>query len=417
LNRTGWGKPVTFEKPWYPSLRQKGTSEFMKKIRIGMFSWESLHSIRVGGIAPHVSELSEALVAEGHEVHLFTRGQENNDDIINGVHYHRIACDRTGGIVEQMNRMCDGMYCRFLDVREKAGEFDVLHGHDWHPVNVLCRIKAQFGLPFVLTFHSTEWGRNGNRHGDWWEAKEISHREWLGGYEASDVITTSRVLREEVQHIYKIPDYKMWEIPNGINVGKIKRQVDPGKIKRNYGIHPCLPVVLFTGRMSYQKGPDLLVEAAAKVLRKRDAQFVLIGEGEMRTHCEYQAQKLGIGNSCNFLGYAPDNTLIDWYNACDLVCVPSRNEPFGIVVLEAWDAQKPVVASDAVALVENFRTGIIAHKEPSSIAWGLNYVLEGLGRNRMGEKGYDLLKKRYNWETIARKTIEVYEKVMEKMSI
>jgi glycosyltransferase involved in cell wall biosynthesis len=364
-----------------------------------------------------VSELSEALVAEGHEVHLFTRGQENNDDIINGVHYHRIACDRTGGIVEQMNRMCDGMYCRFLDVREKAGEFDVLHGHDWHPVNVLCRIKAQFGLPFVLTFHSTEWGRNGNRHGDWWEAKEISHREWLGGYEASDVITTSRVLREEVQHIYKIPDYKMWEIPNGINVGKIKRQVDPGKIKRNYGIHPCLPVVLFTGRMSYQKGPDLLVEAAAKVLRKRDAQFVLIGEGEMRTHCEYQAQKLGIGNSCNFLGYAPDNTLIDWYNACDLVCVPSRNEPFGIVVLEAWDAQKPVVASDAVALVENFRTGIIAHKEPSSIAWGLNYVLEGLGRNRMGEKGYDLLKKRYNWETIARKTIEVYEKVMEKMSI
>ncbi|MFA7037426.1 MAG: glycosyltransferase family 4 protein, partial [Methanosarcina sp.] len=331
----------------------------MKKIRIGMFSWESLHSIRVGGIAPHVSELSEALVAEGHEVHLFTRGHENNDDIINGVHYHRIAGDRTGGIVEQMNRMCDGMYCRFLDVREKAGEFDVLQGHDWHPVNVLCRIKAQFGLPFVLTFHSTEWGRNGNRHGDWWEAKEISHREWLGGYEASDVITTSRVLREEVQHIYKIPDYKMWEIPNGINVGKIKRQVDPGKIKRNYGIHPCLPVVLFTGRMSYQKGPDLLVEAAAKVLRKRDAQFVLIGEGEMRTHCEYQAQRLGIGNSCNFLGYAPDNTLIDWYNACDLVCVPSRNEPFGIVVLEAWDAQKPVVASDAVALVENFRTGII----------------------------------------------------------
>jgi glycosyltransferase involved in cell wall biosynthesis len=386
----------------------------MNKIRIGMFSWESLHSIRVGGISPHVSELSEALAAEGHEVHLFTRGNENSDEVINGVHYHGIACDRTGGIVEQMNRMCDGMYCRFLDVREKAGEFDILHGHDWHPVNVLCRIKAQFGLPFVLTFHSTEWGRNGNLHGDWWEAKEISHREWLGGYEASDVIVTSTILKEEIQHIYKIPDYKMWEVPNGINVGKIKRKVDPGKIKENYGIHPYRPVVLFTGRMSYQKGPDILVEAASKVLKKRDAQFVLIGEGEMRAQCENQAYRLGIGDSCNFLGYAPDNTVIDWFNACDLVCVPSRNEPFGIVVLEAWDAKKPVVASDAVALVENFRTGVIAHKEPSSIAWGLNYVLEGLGRNKMGEKGYDLLKKRYNWGTIARKTIEVYEKVMEK---
>ncbi len=386
----------------------------MKKIRIGMFTWESLYSIRVGGISPHVSELSDALAAEGHEIHLFTRAREDNDEIINGVHYHRIACEQTGGIVEQMNRMCDGMYCRFLDVREKAGEFDILHGHDWHPVNVLCRIKAQFGLPFVITFHSTEWGRNGNRHGDWWEAKEISHREWLGGYESSEVVTTSTILKDEVRHIYKIPDYKLWEVPNGINVGKIKREIDAGKIKRNYGIHPCLPVVLFTGRMAYQKGPDLLVEAAAKVLKKRDARFVLIGEGEMRAHCEYQAQKLGIGNSCNFLGYAPDNTVIDWFNACDLVCVPSRNEPFGIVVLEAWDAKKPVVASDAVALIDNFRTGIVAHKEPSSIAWGLNYVLEGLGHNRMGEKGYELLKKKYNWKTIAEITLDVYRKVIEK---
>lgn len=381
----------------------------MRKIRLGMFSWESLYSIRVGGISPHVSELSEALAVEGHEVHLFTRGRDNSDDFIRGVHYHRVASDQNGGIVEQMNRMCDNMYFRFIDVREEAGEFDILHGHDWHPVNVLCRIKAQLGIPFVLTFHSTEWGRNGNRHGEWWEAKEISHREWLGGYESSDVITTSKILTEEVQRIYKIPDYKLWEIPNGINMGKIRRKIDQGKIKKLYGIPPSLPVVLFTGRMAYQKGPDMLVEAAAMVLRKRNAQFVLIGDGEMRSSCESQANKLGIGNSCNFLGYAPDKTVIEWFNACDLVCVPSRNEPFGIVVLEAWDAKKPVVATDAVAIVENFKTGIVTYKDPSSIAWGLNYVLEGLGRSSMGENGHDLLKSRYNWKKIAEETYEVYK--------
>ncbi len=69
----------------------------MKKFRIGMFSWESLYSIRIGGISPHVSELSEALAAEGHEVHLFTRGHEDSDEIINGVHYHRVTCDQNGG--------------------------------------------------------------------------------------------------------------------------------------------------------------------------------------------------------------------------------------------------------------------------------------------------------------------------------
>lgn len=63
----------------------------MKKIRIGMFSWESLYSIRVGGISPHVSELSDALAAKGHEVHLFTRDRENKDEIINGVYIgHRL---------------------------------------------------------------------------------------------------------------------------------------------------------------------------------------------------------------------------------------------------------------------------------------------------------------------------------------
>lgn len=386
----------------------------MEKIRIGMFSWESLYSIRVGGIAPHVTELSEALASTGHEVHLFTRSEGNFDQVINGVYYHGVSREKNCGIVEQMNRMCDAMYCRFLDVREKAGDFDVLHGHDWHPVNVLCRLKAEFGIPFVLTFHSTEWGRNGNRYGEWEEAKEISHREWLGGYECAEVITTSTMLRAEIKRIYKIPDYKLREIPNGINVGKIRREIDPGKIKTRYGIHPCLPVVLYTGRMCYQKGPDLLVEAAAKVLKRRDAGFVLIGEGEMRSYCEHQAQRLGIENSCNFLGYAPDNTVIDWFNACDLVCVPSRNEPFGIVVLEAWDARKPVVASEAVSLVENFQTGIIAHKEPSSIAWGLNYVLEGLGKNHMGQKGYSLLKTKYNWRTIAEKTLKVYEEVISR---
>ena len=86
-----------------------------------MFSWESLYSISLGGIAPHVPELSEALAVEGHEVHLFTRGREKNDEIINGIHFHRVACDQNGGTVEQMNRMCDRMYCRFLDVREKEG--------------------------------------------------------------------------------------------------------------------------------------------------------------------------------------------------------------------------------------------------------------------------------------------------------
>lgn len=84
-------------------------------MRIGMFSWESLYSIKVGGIAPHVSEISEALAKEGHEMHVFTRRREFDlYDGINGVHYHRVNSNSAGGLIYQMDMMCDTFDDRFL---------------------------------------------------------------------------------------------------------------------------------------------------------------------------------------------------------------------------------------------------------------------------------------------------------------
>ena len=95
----------------------------MNKLRIGVFAWGSLYSIKVGGIAPHVSELSETLAAKGHEVHIFTRsGGLSNHEEINGVHYHGVMHDQSSSIVNEMDRMCDAMYSRFLDVRGTYGK-------------------------------------------------------------------------------------------------------------------------------------------------------------------------------------------------------------------------------------------------------------------------------------------------------
>ncbi|MEZ5336236.1 MAG: glycosyltransferase family 4 protein [Methanolobus sp.] len=196
----------------------------METMRIGMFSWESLHSAKVGGLAPHVTELSEHLAKMGHEVHIFTRSAWYRDyDEINGVHYQRCSFDESGDILEQMDKMCDAMYERFRHVSEQFGEFDIIHGHDWHPVNVLNRIKYEHSKPYVMTYHSTEWGRNGNVSVNSSTAREVSYREWLGGYESSEVIITSENFKREVQDIYHIPDYKISIIPNGIAPGKMEK--------------------------------------------------------------------------------------------------------------------------------------------------------------------------------------------------
>lgn len=387
----------------------------METLRIGMFAWESLHAIRVGGLAPHVSELSEALAAKGHEVHVFTRaGKHSAYDVVNGVRYQRVQNDQSDGIIHQMDSMCDTMVDRFYAVERLFGKFDILHGHDWHPVMALNRIKHNSGRDYVFTFHSTEWGRNGNKFGTWHEAREISHREWSGGYESRKVIVTSHALMEEVQFLYNIPAYKINLIPNGIFPKKIKKHIDPGTVKKRYGIHPLAPVILFVGRMTYQKGPDLLVDAIPWVLNRRgDTKFIFAGEGDMRNECERKAKQLGVSHACRFLGYVQDSELVDLINACDILVVPSRNEPFGIVVLEAWDAGKPVIGTDAVHIIDNFVNGIKARAYPESIAWCVTDVINKPDALRwMGGQGKKLIDNLYNWNLVANETVKVYNSIL-----
>ncbi|VVB72119.1 D-inositol-3-phosphate glycosyltransferase [uncultured archaeon] len=385
-------------------------------MRIGMLSWESLYSIKVGGVAPHVSELSEALARLGHEVHIFTRrGDFESYDKINGVHYQRVDTDSYGDILTQMNRMFDGLYDRFIEVQKLFGKFDVVHLHDLHPVTALSRINREFGLPYVLTMHSTEWGRNGNHFGHG-ISQEISHREWLGCYEATVVIVTTRRMQDELMWIYTLPEKKIRIIPNGIVMGKMRKGLDAGRVKEKYGIHPMAPMVLFCGRMSIQKGPDLLVEAVPRVLAKRsDARFVFMGEGGMRPECERRARELGVADACRFLGYTTSSEKEELVNACDLMCIPSRNEPFGVVVLEAWDACKPVVATEAVSIIKNFEDGLLAYIQPESIAWCINRLLSNPEEMmKLARAGCSRIDAEFSWDHIAERTEEVYKQILEK---
>jgi glycosyltransferase involved in cell wall biosynthesis len=383
-----------------------------------MLSWESLYSIKVGGVAPHVSELSEALARRGHEVHVFTRrGDFESYDKINGVHYQRSDVDSSGDIVAQMNRMDDALCDRFPAVQKLFGSFDILHGHDWHPVPPLSRIKKDYGLPFVLTIHSTEWGRNGNSFG-YGISREISHREWLGCYEAAEVIVTTRRMQDELMWIYSLPAQKIHIIPNGIVKGKMMRDLDAGRVKERHSIHPLAPVVLFCGRMSFQKGPDLLIEAIPQILKNRsDVRLIFMGEGEMRSDCERRARELGVSDACRFLGYTSSSEKEELINACDLMCVPSRNEPFGVVVLEAWDACKPVVATEAVSIIKNFEDGLLAYVQPESLAWCINRLLcNPQEMKKLAEAGCSRIEAEFSWDRIASRTEEIYERALSRSS-
>ena len=383
-------------------------------MRIAILSWESLHSIPVGGVAAHVTELAAAFERKGHEVHVFTRighGQSHYD-WIDRVHYHRCAFQLSSDFIEEINDMCRSFVHHVFQTEDFIGPFDVVHAHDWLAANAMIWIKQGRGRKGILTIHSTEYGRCGNNfYGG--RSAGIRDIERAGTYCADRVIAVSQALRNEIMWMYEVPEWKVSVAYNGVNLHHFDGWLSPDGVKRRYGIDHMDPMVLFCGRMVYQKGPDLLVEAIPYILRfYPQAKFVFAGDGEMRTHVEWRAHDLGVSHATRFVGFKTGWELIDLYRACDVVCVPSRNEPFGIVVLEAWSAGKPVVVTKSGGpdeYVWHDVNGLKIYPHPESIAWGLGTLFTNFEWARwMGANGRIAVETVFNWDTVGDQVLAVY---------
>jgi glycosyltransferase involved in cell wall biosynthesis len=135
----------------------------------------------------------------------------------------------------------------------------------------------------------------------------------------------------------------------------------------------------------------------------------------MKDHLEARARELGVAQSTIFLGYVPHWEYLELLNSSDILCFPSRNEPFGLVLLEAWAAGKPVVASDVGGLgenIENFTDGIKVYVNPDSVAWGINYLLNSPEAMRKIAEGGAAKVKNFEWKILAGKLKDTYLTVL-----
>lgn len=400
----GVGRPV-LRTTWSGQFTKR---KIMKHLKIAFFCWESLYAERVGGLANAATNLAETL-AQRHEVHFFTRG-EGRDAEINNVHYH--YCRPAG---EDIVRYCSDMSQKMLD---RFGEFDrpafdLLHFHDWHVVDALTRLRER---ETVFTYHSTEFGRSGNRYSDERLFPAISGAERRGGEIAKRVTAVSSTLRREAMNLYDIPDWKIDVVQNGIIPGHYRADVDPEAVKRRYGFDPGAPLILFVGRLMWQKGPDMLVDAAPRLLQEHaDSQFAFVGDGQMRRGLEAQARSLPV----RFLGRLDDADYVSLLNASDIVAIPSRNEPFGLVLLEAWSAGRCVVASDVGGLAENIEhgtDGVKVQPRPDSIARGLSLASDSPALSlAMGRRGFDKVMEEFPWSRVRERMENSYRKARETL--
>ena len=383
-------------------------------MRIALLSWETLHSVAVGGVACHVSELAKALAAKGHDVHVFTRIAPGQTDYawIDGVHYYRCAYTGDREFVDDVNNMCRAFVHRLFGVEDTSRPFELIHAHDWLTANAMIWIKKGRARRGVFTVHATEYGRSGNVF-DSGRSQRVRAQERAGTIWADRVIAVSHTLKAELAWMYELPDWQTSVVYNGVDRQRFDVTVDAAAVRSRYGVGPTEPMILFCGRLEHQKGPDLLVEGFVRARgRWPNAKLVFAGDGSMRDQLERRAHECGAGDAVRFPGMLNGPELPELFKAADAVAVPSRNEPFGIVVLEAWSAGKPVLATHNGGpgeYVEHEVDGLKIYDHPDSIAWGISRLFEDFAVAReMGRCGRQKVERGFTWAAVADETLKAY---------
>ena len=214
------------------------------------------------------------------------------------------------------------------------GEFDVIHAHDWLTYMAGIAAKRLSGKPLVVHVHATSFDRSSDNNIDT-RVYDIEKR----GMEAADrVITVSDLTRNIVITKYGIDPSKVVTVHNAVDFsGRSEIQVERGVKEK---------VVTFLGRITFQKGPEYFIEAAAKILKKcKNVRFVMAGSGDMMNRSIRQVARLGISDRFHFTGFLRGAEVQKMFALSDVYVMPSVSEPFGISPLEAMRSGVPSVIS------------------------------------------------------------------------
>jgi len=383
-----------------------------------MLTWEYPPRV-VGGISRVVHDLSKRLIKDGHEVTVITYKDGNALDYENdkGVEVYRVGdfMINPNNFIDWIMQMNFNMVAKANQIIAEKGNFDVIHAHDWLVAYAARTLKYSYNLPIVATIHATEAGRNSGIHDE--KQRYINDTEWLLTYEAAEVIVNSNYMKNELQRLFGLPYDKINIVPNGVNTALFSGIERDYNFRRKYAMDNE-KIILYVGRLVYEKGVQHLIAAMPKVLEGyHDAKLVIAGKGGMLEELKAQAEYLGLGQKVYFAGYLGGNDVQKMYKAADVSVFPSTYEPFGIVALEAMLSENPIVVSDTGGLneiVEHRVDGMKSYTgNANSIADSILELLydEQLAKNIV-KKAKNKVKNNYNWNKIAQDTHFTYQKAI-----
>ncbi len=293
-------------------------------------------------------------------------------------------------------------YARAAGVIAGNQSFDVIHAHDWMTVFAGLYAKEASGKPLVLHIHSLEFDRSGENVN-----QDIYYLERCGMMLCDHVIAVSNYTKNLIIKHYGIDPDRISVVHNAVSRDEAPRVYHWGK-------DPDNKIVLFLGRITFQKGPDYFVEAAAKVLKEfPEVTFVMAGAGDMMPRMIERVAELHIGKNFHFTGFLQETEVERIFSMSDMYVMPSVSEPFGISSLEAMVYDVPVIMSrqsgaaeilDHVLKVDFWDVDEIANKI-IAILKHPSLVAEIVERSREQLRSV-------HWKKAAGKIVDVYRLVL-----
>jgi D-inositol-3-phosphate glycosyltransferase len=382
-----------------------------------------------GGMNVYVVELARRLVRHGVEVDIFTRATRSDlAPLVSpepGITVRNVHAGPFEGLTKHE---LPAQLCTFarevlrVEAAHPMGHYDVLHSHYWLSGQVGALARDRWGIPLVHTMHTMAKVKNESlAHGDVAEpvVRMIGEEQVV---EAADLLVANTDLEaKQLIELYDADPARVEVVFPGVDL-EVFRPEHLASARAALGLPLDADVLLFAGRIQPLKAPDVLIRAAAELVARdpsrRERLLVAVVGGPSGTGLDRPtaladlAAELGIADLVRFVPPVSQAELARWYAAATLVAVPSYNESFGLVAVEAQATGTPVVAAAVGGLTTAVRDGhsglLVAGHDAEEWADALTRVLDDPALRARLSAGAVAQAALFSWDATAARSLEVY---------
>jgi len=394
-----------------------------------------------GGLNVYVVQVAKLLAARGTEVEIFTRAVCRDTppltELAPGVLVRSVAA----GPFEELDKHdLPAQVCQFTlevlraEAASEPGRYDLVHAHYWLSGKVGAVAKERWGVPFVQSMHTLGKVKNAALAAGDAAEPETRIRGELEVVAAADrLIANTAAEARQLTGLYGADPARVETVSPGVDLSVFQPGGVSGKLeaRRRLGIAPDAVVLLFVGRVQPLKGPDVVLEAAARLLGTdpglRDTlQVVMVGGPSGRQEradpdrMRLLAAQLGISDVVRFEPPCPQDELARWYRAATVMLTPSHSESFGLVALEAQACGTPVVAASVGGLRTVVRHGdsglLVDGHDPADWARTIDCLVSSPRRIQVLSAGARRHASAFGWSATVDQLARVYTDAMDEVT-